>query len=407
MDHAVETLPGIQDDGDDEARIIVHVDMDCFYAACERLRAPELEGKAVIVGMGYEPGDDGGVVATASYEAREFDIGSAQPIAEALERLPRAAVMPADYQGPVGHYRSVDLPYYRSISEQVMEILYESARTIRIASLDEAYLDVTDQTDWEGATEFATALKQRIADEVGVPASIGIGPTRGVSKIASDHDKPDGICVVSPEQVRSFLSPLPLEDLHGVGPVTAEQLHELGCTTIGDVAGCDPAKLEAAFGERGRDLARRARGDGSSVVKPQGKPKSLSRESSLGEGRDDIEVVSAKVVDLAADVATRATAKGAQYRTIGIKVVEPPFEVHTRERTFGGPFNDPSLIEETALKLLDEFEATTIRKVGVRVSNLDFGDEQQALEAFEAEAIEPGEARSFRIDRQQTLTDYE
>ena len=402
------TLPGTAPD-DDEPRIVCHVDMDCFYAACERLREPDLEDEAVIVGMGYEPGDDGGVVATASYEAREHGLSSAQPISDALDRLPRAAVMPDDFVGSVGHYRPVDLPYYRSISDEVMAILRETAESVRIASLDEAYLDITDRTDWDGAADTGAALKTRIADEVGVPASVGIAPTRGVAKIASDHDKPDGLCIVPPDEVRSFLADLPLEDLHGVGPVTAAELHELGCETIGDVASLPPGTMADRFGDRGRDLAARARGTGPSTVEPQGDPKSLSRESSLGGASDEIETIRAVVTDLAADVAARADHEGAQYRTVGIKVVKPPFEVNTRERTFGGPFADPGLVESTALELLEEFAGESVRKVGVRVSNLDFGGDQRHLEEWEGEGdgVRPDDEAFWEHDHQRTLVDFD
>ncbi len=407
MDESVSTLPGIQTSDDDE-RIICHVDMDCFYAACERLRDPSLEGVPVIVGMGYEPGDDGGVVATASYEAREYGIESAQPISEALDNLPRASVMPDDFSGSVGFYRPVDLEFYRSISDRVIDVLSSKASAIRVASLDEAYLDVTDATEWEHATAFASELKTEVLDEVGVTASVGIAPTRGVAKIASDHDKPDGLTVIEPSRVRSFLEELPLEDLHGVGPVTASTLREMGCDTIGDVAELPPPALAERFGDRGRELAARARGEGSDIVEPQGDPKSLSRESSLGEERDDFVAVRSRVADLAEAVAARAEDKGAQYRTVGIKVVKPPFDIHTRERTFGGPFADASLVESTALELLDEFTDEAIRKVGVRVSNLDFAADQAPLETWSGDEDASKDTDvSMEFEHQGRLTDFE
>ncbi|MFP4591562.1 MAG: DNA polymerase IV [Halobacteriales archaeon] len=376
-DHS-SALPGVEATTDEEA-IVCHVDMDCFYAACERLREPGLEGEAVVVGMGYEPGDDGGVVATASYEAREHGLRSAQPISDALARLPRATVMPTDYVGPVAHYRPVDMAYYRSVSREVLDVLETFADAMRVASLDEAYLDVTDRTTWAEAEAFGVELKATVAEAVGVTASVGIGPTRGVAKIASDHDKPDGLTVVPPPAVEAFLADLPVEDLHGVGPITAEALRDLDLERIGDVAGVDPAVLEAHFGERGRDLAARARGAGPSEVTPQGLPKSLSRESSLGGGTDDADEVRERVGELAREVAARANRKGASYRTVGIKVVTPPFDVNTRERSFGGPFSDATLVERTALELLEEFEGEMVRKVGVRVAKLDFAPEQASL----------------------------
>ena len=399
------TLPGTDED-EQSRRIVCHVDMDCFYAACERLREPELEGVPVIVGMGYEAGDDGGVVATASYEAREFGIESAQPISDALDALPRADVMPDDYAGPVGHYRPVDMSYYQKISGQLRSIFDRFATTVRVASLDEAYLDITERTDWTAASSYGARLKTTIADEVGVPASVGIAPTKGVAKIASDHDKPDGLTVVTPDAVASFLEPLPVEDLHGVGPVTAGALREIDLTTIGDVASTPPSVLIEHFGERGRELSMRSRGEGSGVVTPQGKPKSLSRESSLGDPTDDYEHIQTVVSELSEAVAERAEQRGAQYRTIGIKVVIPPFDINTREQTFPGPFADGSLVESTARELLEEFEGETVRKVGVRVSNLDFAADQGSLDEWSDERGDD-ETTEVTFDHQGRLTDFE
>ncbi len=399
------TLPGLDDDDEPERRIC-HVDMDCFYAACERLREPGLEGVPVIVGMGYEEGEDGGVVATASYEAREFGIQSAQPISEALDALPRADVMPDDYAGPVGHYRPVDMAYYREISVKLRSIFDRFADAIRIASLDEAYLDITDRTDWEGAHAYGERLKTTIADEVGVPASVGIGPTKGVAKIASDHDKPDGLTVVTPSTVESFLDPLPVYDLHGVGPVTADALQSMGLATIGDVADTPMSLLIDRFGERGRELSLRARGQGSSVVTPQGDPKSLSRESSLGDATDDMAYIGELVTELAHAVAERADEKGAQYRTVGIKVVIPPFDINTREQTFPGPFADAELVATTARELLAEFDGVEIRKVGVRVSNLDFSADQESLDEWADTAVSDGQP-DVSFERQGRLTEFD
>ncbi len=408
MSRNVTTLPGVEESTADD-RIVCHVDMDCFYAACERLREPELVGQAVIVGMGYEPEDDGGVVATASYEARDYGIHSAQPISDALEALPRAAVMPADYAGPVGQYRPVDMEFYQEVSERVLSVLDERADAMRVASLDEAYLDVTGRTDWSTAAAFGRQLKDAVDEEVGVTASVGIAPTRGVAKIASDFDKPDGLTVVAPEAITEFLADLPVEDLHGVGPVTAETLRDLGIETIGDVAQRSPAHLAEHFGDRGRELVRRARGDGPSEVTPQGRPKSLARESSLGEATDDTAMIRDRLAELAHAVAARAARKGAQYRTVGIKVVTPPFDVNTRERTFAGPFADPELVESTALDLFEEFGGQPVRKIGVRVANLDFAADQASLGDWTAEQS-PTDTRweatpSGRSQRQ--LSDFE
>jgi DNA polymerase IV (DinB-like DNA polymerase) len=384
---AGETLPGVDDGGADAeaAHIVLHVDMDCFYASCERLREPSLEGEPVVVGMGYEAGETFGAVATASYEAREYGVDSAQPISQALERLPRVTETGAG-DGPAGHYRPVDLSYYESVASEVKEILHDCADVVREVSIDEAYLDVTERTSWDTAADgdrtlaegYARHVKQRIDREVGVTASVGVAPNMSAAKVASDYDKPDGLVVVRPGEVREFLAPLPVDDVHGVGPVTARTLADMGIDTAGDLAEADPEAVRSTFGSRGRDLYDRARGVDDREVTPTGRPKSLSRESAFAEATEDATEKREVVTALAADVAERARSRGAMYRTIGIKVVLPPYDVNTRERSLSGPVDDPDLVEAVALDLLAEFEADAARKVGVRVSNLSFADTDQA-----------------------------
>ncbi|MFW5964780.1 MAG: DNA polymerase Y family protein, partial [Natronomonas sp.] len=267
--------------------------------------------------------------------------------------------------------------------DDVKAVLDDAAETVRNVSIDEAYLDLGDFA-WDDARAFGRELKTDIEEEAGVVASVGIAPNMTTAKLASDADKPDGLVVVEPESVRDFLAPMAVEDLHGVGPVTARELREMGFETAGDIAAAEETTLLDAFGERGRDLHSQARGDDDREVEPKGRPKSLSSESAFVEAIDDTETKREKVVGLAEEVADRATAKGALYRTIGIKVVEPPFDVNTRARSLSGPVDDPDLVEAVALDLLEEFEGDRVRKLGVRVSNLSFDDREQAsLDAWE------------------------
>ncbi|WP_136687947.1 DNA polymerase IV [Halorhabdus amylolytica] len=367
---------------DDDERIVCHVDADCFYAACERLREPKLEGEPVVVGMGYEAGEPHGAVATASYEAREHGVESAQSIEEALEHLGRRDVDdPGD--GPTAYYRPVDMDYYEGVSADVESILRESTDIVRKVSIDEAYLDVTERTDWGDIESFAAGLKTRIADEVGVTVSVGVAPTMSAAKIASDADKPDGLVVVESGDVRPFLAPMDVERIHNVGPTTARELREMGIETAGDLAGADPDRLRDRFGERGAAIYRYARGDDDREVTPRDDPKSLSRESAFPEPVEDFERICKRVRTLAAAVAERASRNGALYGTIGIKVVEPPFDVRTRARSLSGPVDDPDLLERIAVDLFREFEGVAVRKIGVRVSNLSFTErEQVSLEGF-------------------------
>ncbi|QLG62249.1 DNA polymerase Y family protein [Halorarum salinum] len=401
------TLPGVPTDEDGE-RVVLHVDMDCFYASCERMREPRLRGEPVVVGMGYEAGETVGAVATASYEAREFGVESAQAISVALERLPRMANADADADDPnapdpdeAGFYRPVDMEFYESVAAEVKEVLHDCADTVREVSIDEAYLDVTDRTAWTDAPDgdrtlaegFARHVKDRIDREVGVVASVGVAPNMATAKVASDFDKPDGLTVVRPGGIESFLGPLPIEEVHGVGPVTARELADLGIETAGDLADADPAELTDRFGDRGRELYDRARGDDDREVTPTGRPKSLSRSSALSEPTDDRERKAKVVRALAADVAERARSRGALYRTIGIMAVTPPYDVNTRAESLSGPVDDPDLVREVALDLLGEFEDETVRKLGVRVSKLSFdAGEQATLGGYEGAETVDGES---------------
>ncbi|WIV67963.1 DNA polymerase IV [Natrialbaceae archaeon AArc-T1-2] len=376
-------LPGVAGDvdEDEENRIVLHVDADCFYAACERLRDPDLRGEPVVVGMGYEPGETVGAVATASYEAREFGVESAQAISTALERLPRRADLQDDPEltrAETGHYRPVDMDHYESVAAEVKAILHDCADVVREVSVDEAYLDVTDRTAWEVVDGFARHVKDRVRREVGITVSIGVAPTMSAAKIASDFDKPDGLTVVRPDEVREFLSPLEVDLLYGVGPVTARELRELGLETAGDVAAADPGPLVERFGERGREIYDRARGEDDREVEPRGRPKSFSRESAFGSPVEEPGPKREGIETLAAAVADRARREGAMYRTVGVKAVTPPYDVHTRERSLPGPVDDPDLVSEIALELLTEFDDRRVRKLGVRVSNLEFAATDQA-----------------------------
>jgi DNA polymerase IV (DinB-like DNA polymerase) len=429
VDRTVPRLPGAPASSGAD-RIVCHVDVDCFYAACERRREPELEGEPVVVGMGYEAGESHGAVATASYEARRRGIESAQAISTALERLPRAA--DADSSGPVGHYRPVDMAFYESVSEDVREVLDDCADTVRAVSIDEAYLDVTDRTAWErvggdaddgrdgndtgGGAEgsgrsggrgdrrtlaegYARHVKARIAEAAGVTASVGVAPTMSAAKVASDHDKPDGLVVVEPGSVREFFAPLSVETLHGVGPVTARELRGMGIETAGDLAGTEPDRIAARFGERGREVHAFARGEDDREVTPVGRPKSLSRESAFTEATTDPETKRERVETLAGAVAERAARKGVLYGTIGIKVVTPPFSVQTRTRSLSGPVEDPALLREVALDLLSEFRDAAVRKLGVRVSKLAFtAAEQSSLDGFEPDDAGTAPATTARTD---------
>lgn len=387
-------------------QIILHLDMDCFFAACERIRNPELEGEPVVIGGGFDADPPRGAVATASYEAREYGVHSAQPMARALEHLPRRETA-EDPTAGTGIYLRGDHEYYGEVSKAVMQVVEEYAETIRRISIDEAYLDVTEETTWTTASEFAQSLKSEVEAEVGVMASTGIAPTMSCAKIASDHDKPDGLTVVKPGEVRSFLSPLDIEAVHGVGPVSAEKFREAGVETAGDLAELSAQEVVTRFGSNATTLHDRVRGIDPREVTPVGEAKSISKETSF-EATTDLDVKTGIIQNLAEQVNERARRKDARYRTIGIKVVETPFDLNTRERSLLGPIRDPDLVESVALTLLEEFADAEVRKLGVRVSNLDFFDGEQTRVSTWSEKSTSEESPAFPIRRlgQRRVTEY-
>ena len=391
-------------------QIVVHVDCDCFYAACERRRDPALRETPVVVGMGYEQSAPDGAVATASYDARAHGVEAAMPIATARQQLPRMVdADPTDPEAPdpaeCGYYRPVDMAYYEDVGESLREVLATRADVLEPISIDEAFLDVTDNTTWDGAGQFAETLQETIAAELDIPVSIGVAPTKSAAKIAADEGKPAGTTVVEPTALVDFLAPLSVDVLPGVGPVTESTLQADGIETVGELAAADPGPLVDQFGRRGRLLYRRARGIDSRQVTPPDDPKSLSKEQSFQEPLQELAAKQEALGTLVTAVTGRADDRGVLYRTIGIKVIAPPYEVTTRAETLPGPINDRDVVHETATALLQEFAETPIRKLGVRLGKLLVTDtEQPTLGAWSG-----SETQSRTIDRgsrQATLGEF-
>ncbi len=416
--HGVSTLTT---PSNDNPNIILHVDCDCFYASCEELRNPELSGEPVIIGMGYDEDDPSGAVATANYEARKHGVESAMAIGKALTVLPRrehtdASDPSAPDPNETAHYLPVDMEYYESVGSDVHNILNQFADVLEPISIDEAYLDCTTQTSWETVDQYAKTLKETIKEEVGIPVSVGAAPTKSAAKVASDHDKPDGLVVIEPGTVREFFAPLDIEEVHGIGPVTAGELREMGIETAGDLASADQDTLVEKFGTRGKEAHQRARGHDPREVAPPDDPKSISNESSFGTAVNDWEQKQDRLQALIDKVTSRADEQDALYQTIGIKAIEPPFDANTRAHTLPGPISNRELVETIATELFEEFRDTPVRKIGVRLSNLSFseGDQVSLTEWGTTEDVEPGEysqrhmtsKNSDNESNQGTLADY-
>ncbi len=345
-------------------RHILHADFDAFYAAVEQLDKPELRGKPVVVGGSAE---GRGVVASASYEARRFGVRSAMPMRTAMRLCPQAARVGARFER------------YREISRRVMGIFRDITPLVEPLSLDEAYLDVSENVA-AGATPrgIAVGLKRRVKDELGLTISVGAGTSKSVAKIASDMEKPDGLTVVAPGSERSFLAPLPARDLWGVGPKTAERLKAEGVETIGDIAGLSEEWVVGRFGKHGRDMRRRALGEDESEVRARRETKSVSAEMTFERDSGDAEMLAEIVNRLSQRVAGQLSRKGLSGRTVKVKLRLSDFTTFTRQRTLDGPVVDAGDLAGAANEILrgELHSERRFRLVGVGVSGFEQGDEE-------------------------------
>jgi DNA polymerase-4 len=343
-------------------RRIIHVDMDAFYASVEQRDDPSLRGRPVAVGG---QADSRGVVAASSYEARAYGVRSAMPMARALRLCPRLVVVRPDFQR------------YRAVSQQVLQIFRSCTPLVEPLSLDEAYLDVTDNLWSEPlATVVAKRLKQRILEETHLTASAGVAPNKFLAKIASGWQKPDGLTVISPGRVEAFLQQLPVDALWGVGPVTAGKLRNIGITRLVAVRTAEPLLLQRAVGSLAEVLQRLARGEDARPVVPNRPHKSSSSENTYSEDLLSLPEIRAEIERMARRSASWLERKSLLARTVTIKVRYAGFTTVTRSHTAAAATRDPDEIAARALSLLARTEAgrKPVRLLGAGVHGLVEGD---------------------------------
>jgi DNA polymerase IV len=319
-------------------RIVVHLDLDAFFAAVEVLEDPALAGKPLIVGGRPE---ERGVVASASYEARARGVRSAMPTYRALALCPEAVVRPARH-GVYGGY-----------SRRVMAILEEAAPLVEQMSIDEACFELTGHVDdWQAGVEIARLVQRRVRDEVGLSASLGVATNKLVAKVASDRDKPGGLTVVRPGEEAAFLAPLPVRVLWGVGPVTAQRLAELGVETVADLRRLDPAELAARFGSHGLHLGQQAQGLDDRPLSTDHEIKSVSQETTFARDVVQPEALHAHLHELSQGVARRLRRRELAAGTVAIKLRYADFSTVTRQMALAVPTDDGEVIYRAALVLL-------------------------------------------------------
>ncbi len=340
------------------ARRIIHVDMDAFYASVEQRDRPELRGRPVAVG-GRPEGR--GVVAAASYEARKFGVRSALSMARAVRQCPDLIIVPPDFRK------------YREISGQVFALFRAVTPAVEPLSLDEAYLDVTENAWGEPlATTVAGRLKARIREETGLTASAGAAPNKFLAKIASAWRKPDGLTVVAPERMEEFLQKLPVDALWGVGPVTARRLRAAGIERLVDVRSVEDETLHSLVGRQADWLKRLARGIDERPVVSDRERKSRSSEHTYAEDLVALDTIRAEVDRLAAGAADWLQRADVSARTVTLKVRYQGFETVTRSDTRPVATFDAGAITRRARALLDRTDAgrRPVRLLGVGVHGL-------------------------------------
>jgi len=340
-------------------RQIMHIDLDAFFVSVEQAENPELKGKPVVVGG--RP-NRRGVVASASYEARVFGLHAGMPLTTACRLCPQATFIEGSF------------PKYRRASQRFMAILADFSPYLEPVSLDEAYLDVTGFESIYGSIyHMAVAIKQRIKDELGLCASVGIASCKVVAKVASELSKPDGLLGVATGEERSFLSPLPITKLPGIGKKTEPILNGLGINTIGKLSLMPLSALKSHFGASGEILHRYANGIDERKVEPPAEAKSISRETTFGNDTRDHSLLKATLRYLGERVGSQLRQQGKQARCVTLKLRYADFTTITRCHTLRQASNADQTIFDTGVKLLNKAlpqQKQPIRLIGIGVSNL-------------------------------------
>jgi DNA polymerase-4 len=348
-------------------RVILHVDMDAFYASVEQRDNPALRGKPVIVGGAGARG----VVAAASYEVRQFGVHSAMPTREALRRCPDAICV------------SPRIAHYSAVSQEIFAVFHEFTPLVQGLSLDEAFLDVTASIGALGSPEhIAREIKRRIRDRTELTASVGVAPNKLVAKIASDLRKPDGLVIVRPGDVTGLLDPLPVRKLFGLGAKTAPKVEALGIHTLGELRQASASRLRPIFGRYTERVQQRAAGIDDRPVVPDLDEKQVSAEETFATDIADRAKLQAEIVRLADKACARLRGKNLVAGCVTVKIRRQDFTTYTRQKRFEPPTQETRVITHIAADLLDAWLATqpraALRLLGVGVSELG-PDVQQDL----------------------------
>lgn len=355
-----------------EDRLIAHVDMDAFFAAVEQLDNPALRGKPILVGSDKPRG----VVTTASYEARPFGCHSAQPMAVAKRLCPNAIIVPVR-----GHR-------YREISQQVFRIFDDFSPLVQPLSIDEAFLDMTGSERLLGSPhDIGQAIRKRVVDATGLTASVGLAPNKFLAKLASEINKPDGMTIITRDEVQHVLSPLPLSKLWGVGPATLQRFERLGLHTIGDIAAQSREWLQRYFGDDGAHFHRLAHGIDDRPVTADRQAKSIGHETTFEADIDDAEEVRRVLFRLVEQIGHRLRKHSLAARTVSVKIRYGDFETITRSATLDQASDATEVIWHAVIALFDRWAHSgfrPVRLIGASTSQLAHAGGEQ-LDLFAGE----------------------
>jgi DNA polymerase IV len=348
---------------------IAHVDCDAFYASVEKRDRPELAGEALIVGHAGSRG----VVVTACYTARSYGVRSAMPMFQALERCPQAKVI------------QPDMAKYKRVSAQICSIFQSATDIIEPLSLDEAYLDLTDdyRTEAPPAAEALAQIAARVENEVGITVSIGLSCNKFLAKLASELEKPRGFSVIGGAEARDFLAPLSVRKIHGVGAVTARRMEESGLRTIADLQALSASALVARFGKFGHRLALYAHGDDDRPVTPHQPLKSISAETTLQHDTASAGELRAIAGRLSERVAGQLVRKGVAGGSIVLKLKTSDFRLLSRSRRLSHPTQRTEVIWENVAALIDKAaDGRTFRLIGVGVADIEAAARADPMDLF-------------------------
>lgn len=347
-------------------RVVFHIDFDYFFAQCEEIRRPDLKTKPVAVCVYSDRGGDSGAIATANYLARKYGVKSGIPIKFAkkkLEEVPDAVFLPTDFE------------YYSEISENAMKIIREYADIFEYVGKDEAYLDVTNRTesDFKKAAHLAQQLKNTLRSAVKLSSTIGISSNKLVSKIASDYKKPDGLTIVEPENIESFLDPLPIRTIPGIGKKSEEKFSEMGLDTISQLRNVDVFTLNGLFGRKvGAYIHNAARGIDDEPVSPRHDPIQYSRIITLKQDSKDFDFLVKDLEKLCDELHETIIKDNLLFKSVGIQFVQSDLSNKTKSKTLRNHTSGLDELKKTAIQLLRESledQKLPIRRLGVKVSD--------------------------------------